>query len=176
MPSKPEILDAAIASLRNGEALTIDALARATGLTKPGVVHHFPTKDVLASAVVDRIADRWEADMLARTPDGSDPLQRLRAYVDFALTGQFDTSDLALLADPRLRDSLLQQWVDRLDPWFGIDIEGPLERRAQLRAARTLADGAWFNKALGLSTMTFDEEAVVHEIAKKLLNNGDSSQ
>ncbi len=95
--TKREILDAAIAVLSRGEPLTIDAVARECGLTKPGVVHHFATKEVLTTAVVDRIIERWEGEMRARTPDdGGDPIGRLRAYVDFALTGEFDQSDLAL--------------------------------------------------------------------------------
>ena len=45
MATKPEILDDAIEVLRRGEPFTIDAVAREAGLTKPGVVHHFETKE-----------------------------------------------------------------------------------------------------------------------------------
>ncbi|MEI5604275.1 helix-turn-helix domain-containing protein, partial [Streptomyces brasiliscabiei] len=62
MPTKIELLDHAVEVLRRGDALTLDAVAREAGLTKPGVVHHFGTKEVLTVAVVNRIIDRWEAD------------------------------------------------------------------------------------------------------------------
>ena len=45
--NKPGILDAAFDVLRRGDTLTIAAVARDAGLTKPGVVHHFATKEVL---------------------------------------------------------------------------------------------------------------------------------
>lgn len=168
--TKREILDAAIAVLSRGEPLTIDAVARECGLTKPGVVHHFATEEVLTTAVVDRIIERWEGEMRARTPDdGGDPIGRLRAYVDFALTGEFDQSDLALLADVRLRDELSRRWIERLDPWFGTGVDGDLERRARLRAARLLADGTWFNAPLDMPTMSDEERSAVHRLVLRML-------
>lgn len=173
MPTKHEILDNAITVLRRGEALTLDAVARGAGLTKPGIVHHFGTKEGLTVSVVDRIVDRWEENLRTRTPKNSSALVRFRAYVDFALTGNFDQSDLALIADLRLRESLCALWAERLDPWFGTTIEGGVGQRASLRAARLLADGAWFNQALGIRTMNDDERDAVRAIALQLVNAGD---
>ena len=51
MTTKPQILDAALDVLCDGRSLTIDAVAQGAKLTKPGVVHHFPTKEALAFAV-----------------------------------------------------------------------------------------------------------------------------
>lgn len=41
MATKEDLLDDAIAVIRRGEALTADAVARESGLTKPGVMYHF---------------------------------------------------------------------------------------------------------------------------------------
>ena len=171
MANKNEILELAIAVLRRGEPLTLDAVAKEVGLTKAGLVHHFRTKEVLAEAVVDRIAEHWEDDMRAQTADDSTAEGRLRAYVDYAMTGTFDYSDLALIADMRLRDQLCRRWVERLGPRFGLDINGSLERRARLRAARIMADGAWFAKALGIPTAHAGEEQAVREVALSLLDS-----
>ncbi|MGP6206270.1 TetR/AcrR family transcriptional regulator [Microbacterium sp. F2] len=173
MPTKPELLDSAIAVLRRGENLTIDAVAREAGLTKPGVVHHFSTKEALTVAVVDRLIDRWESDLRTRASDEASSVNKLRAYVDYALTGTFDQSDLALLADVNLRDRLCALWAERLDPWFGSTIEADAASRASLRAARLLADGAWFNAALGIPTVLDDERTALHSIALQLINQGD---
>lgn len=173
MPTEPELLDHAIGVLRRGEALTIDAVARDAGLTKPGVVHHFHTKEVLTLAVVNRIIDRWEADLRSRAPQDANATEKLRAYVDYALTGDFDPSDLALLADVNLRERLSDLWAQRLTPWFGSDIAGDPATRASLRAARLLADGAWFNAALGIPTVHDDERAILRAIALQLVNEGE---
>lgn len=173
MPTKIELLDHAVEVLRRGDALTLDAVAREAGLTKPGVVHHFGTKEVLTVAVVNRIIDRWEADLHTRTSADAEPIDKLRAYVDYALNGDFDSSDLALLADVNLRERLSALWAERLTPWLGSDIDTDPASRASLRAARLLADGAWFNAALGIPTVRDDERSVLRAIALQLVNEGD---
>ncbi len=165
MPTKPELLDSAISVLQRGEDLTIDAVAREAGLSKPGIVHHFPTKEALTVAVVDRIIDRWESGLRARAADDASSIDKLRAYVD--------SSDLALLADVNLRDRLCTLWAQRLDPWFGNHIDADPASRASLRAARLLADGAWFNAALGIPTVRDDERKVLRVIAIQLVNQGE---
>lgn len=141
-------------------------------MTKPGVVHHFATKEKLVVAVVDRIIDRWEADLVAQAPDASTPGEKLRAYVDYALTNDFDHSDLAFMVDVRIRDGLAEQWVTRLDPWFGDGITGTPGRRASVRAARLIADGAWFNKALGIQVARDDESETLRDLAQHLITEG----
>jgi len=55
--SRASILDAAQrAALREGSAhLTIDAVARESGLSKGGVLYHFPAKEALLEAMVERL-------------------------------------------------------------------------------------------------------------------------
>ena len=173
MPTKIELLDHAVEVLRRGDALTLDAVAREAGLTKPGVVHHFGTKEVLTVAVVNRIIDRWEADLHTRASTDAEAIDKLRAYVDYALNGDFDSSDLALLADVNLRERLSALWAERLTPWLGSNIDTDPASRASLRAARLLADGAWFNTALGIPTVRDDERSVLRAIALQLVNEGD---
>lgn len=174
MPTKIGLLDHAVEVLRRGDALTLDAVAREAGLTKPGVVHHFGTKEVLTVAVVNRIIDRWEADLHTRASADAEPIDKLRAYVDYALNGDFDSSDLALLADVNLRERLSALWAERLTPWLGSNIDTDPASRASLRAARLLADGAWFNAALGIPTVRDDERSVLRAIALQLVNEGDT--
>lgn len=56
--SREAILDAAQrVALRDGSGhLTIDAVARESGLSKGGVLYHFPTKEALLEAMVARLA------------------------------------------------------------------------------------------------------------------------
>lgn len=97
--------------------LTIDAVARRAGRTKPGVVHHFPTREALACAVVDRTVDAWEGELLTHVGTHADPRVRLRAYLEYALLGETDPADLAFLSDARLRATLTEQWARRVSPW-----------------------------------------------------------
>ncbi len=62
------LLDAAEAVVaRQGIAnLTLDAVAAEVGMSKGGVLHHFPTKDRLVEAMVVRSAEGWRAHLHAR--------------------------------------------------------------------------------------------------------------
>jgi AcrR family transcriptional regulator len=167
-----QLLDDAISVLRRGGVVTIDSVATEAGMSKAGVVHHFPTKEALMVGVVDRVLDRWEAQLAAIAKGSSDPIERLRAYVDLGVLSDFDGGDLALLADVKLRDTLTSQWQQRLRPWFGEDAPGTGAQTASLRAARLIADGAWTDQALGLLTMTGEQKALVRSIAQRLIDEG----
>ena len=169
MARKTEILDAALDVLRNGGTLTIDAVAAGSGLTKPGVVHHFATKEVLALAVLDHMADRWEEKLAGRAGRDAGPVGLLRAYVEHALLADMDAADLALLADPRLRDPLSARWAERTRAWFG-DVRDP-----RLVAARLVADGAWIDRCLGLLELGESERAAAADLATSLVDQAVAS-
>lgn len=163
MVTKDEILDSALDVLRDGDTLTIDAVARAAGLTKPGVVHHFATKEGLALAVLDHLLEKWEAELTELAGPNADPTGRLRAYVEYTLLGDMDPADLALLADPKLRDKLSAHWTDRMNSWFG-QSDNP-----NIVAARLIADGAWIDRCLGMLPLDRPQRAAVVDIALSLL-------
>ncbi|WP_420181286.1 TetR/AcrR family transcriptional regulator [Paenarthrobacter sp. TA1.8] len=162
MLSKIEILDASLDVLRHGGPLTLDSVARAAGLTKAGLVHHFRTKEVLTVAVVDHLLDRWEHDLRLRLAEDS-PTARTRAYVDWALTGALDAADLAVLIEPRLRGKLTALWEERMSPWF----DDPTDPRVV--AVRLMADGAWLNRSLGMLQLPAEGRNKVLALATKLL-------
>lgn len=54
-------------------ALTLDAVAARAGLSKGGLLHHFPSKDRLIEGMAARITVKWRADVLqaiAASPPG----------------------------------------------------------------------------------------------------------
>lgn len=172
------VVNAALDLLSRGEVLTIDAVARATGLTKPGVLHHIGSKRNLMLRAVDEVVDRWTIE-LRRYPSQMGPdaegapfrataTTRLRSYLDFACAHAFDASDLALFADPRLRERLREQWAQRLRPWLGPPAG---ERSPAQVAVRLLADGMWFNAALGTGAATAQEKEQVRVLGHQLLDS-----
>ncbi|HEY8588512.1 MAG TPA: TetR family transcriptional regulator [Naasia sp.] len=170
MATVETITRAAEHALVEGEVVSLDSVARRVGLTKAGVVHHFPTKRALMIAVVDRVVDRWLGEFRTRAGDTGDAGERVRVYLEDAFTGPIDASDLALLADVKLRDALCERWVSRLDDeWFRLgEVTDPGER-ARLQAVRLLADGAWFDRGLGLIRVSGDEWERIADVARELL-------
>ncbi|MCC3764336.1 TetR family transcriptional regulator [Glycomyces sp. TRM65418] len=151
MSSKAEILDGAVAMLRAGATVSLESAARQAGLTKPGVMYHFPTKEALMVALLDRVVDGWERDLAARLHrplEQTPPGDRIRAYLGWALDCEVDQGDLVMFADPRLRDQLTGRWVERMRPWLELPDELPADERARLMAVRLIAEGTWFAEAL----------------------------
>lgn len=170
--SPTAIVRAATQQLDDGLSVSLDTVARAVGLTKAGVMHHFPTKQALMEAVVDDVLDRWETG-LAEYLDGSvteaSAATRFRAYVDWSFFGDFGEADLVALSDPKLRGPLTTRWSDRMIPWLAIPDTATADERARLTAVRFLGDGAWIASAADFLPPTAAERAQIALVAHALL-------
>lgn len=182
-PSAREaMLDAAEAHLGEGGTLTLDSAARAAGVTKPGLMYHFSTKEQLLGAILDRMTARYEREMLALVAarHGAEiedfaeaPAEhRVLAYLDWACTGAIDAADLVIFADPHLRVPLTERWEDQLSRWLGLPAEVDAGRGARLLAVRLMADGLWFDRASGLDVGSEGQLDQARELARDLLGGG----
>lgn len=179
-PSAREaMLDAAEAHLGADGTLTLDSAARAAGVTKPGLMYHFSTKEQLLGAILDRMTARYEREMLALVAarHGAEiedfaeaPAEhRVLAYLDWACTGSIDAADLVIFADPHLRVTLTERWEDQLSRWLGIPAGVDVGRGARLLAVRLMADGLWFDRASGLGVGSEEQLDQARELARDLL-------
>ncbi|GAA0966890.1 TetR/AcrR family transcriptional regulator [Acrocarpospora macrocephala] len=172
--TKRRVLDGALDLLRaeGGGSITLDAAAKQVGLTKPGLMYHFPTKDALMLAVVDHVAARWEElmlDRLGQPVETASPYQRIRAYVEVALTGQFDRADFAIFFDALYRDALTAAWVRHFEPWLDLPDDLPGQARGRLTAARLLADGYWMAAATDVFPVPAQDRAHLLAVTEELL-------
>jgi len=160
-PSAREtMLEAAEAHLGADGTLTLDSAARAAGVTKPGLMYHFATKEALLEAVLHRIAARYEREMLALigARHGSEvedfgevpAAARHLAYLEWAATAELSAADIVMVADPKLRVALTERWQQQIERWLAIPERTPAAPRSRLLAVRLLADGLWFDRASGL--------------------------
>ena len=84
--SRTAILDAAFRLAGRDEGsveITFDATAREAGVTKGGVLYHFPTRDDLVIAVGEYVAQRVDEAMLAKLGkpfEEATAADRVRAY------------------------------------------------------------------------------------------------
>ena len=173
------LLDVAeeIVTTKGAAALTIDAVAKAAGITKGGVQYSFGTKDALIDAMLDRWAKSY-AEEFARIA-GSDPdaLTAMRAHVeatrrsDAASNAKAASLLAALQQTPEHLASTRRWYRERLamlDPATG---EG---RRARLAFLAT--EGAFALRFFGLMDMDEGEwEDVMKDIAESLGPQGERS-
>lgn len=112
-----KLLDAAETVVaRQGIAnLTLDAVAAEAGLSKGGLLHHFPNKDRLVEAMVTRCAEHWREcyqQAYERTPEG--PGRMARALLGHCLsdahcwTEQLRSSTSAVFAALAQNPSLIE--------------------------------------------------------------------
>ncbi|WP_107766859.1 TetR/AcrR family transcriptional regulator [Nocardioides terrigena] len=170
-------LDAALDLLRTGARLSLDSAARAAGLSKPGLMYHFPTKEALVVALVDHLVDDHERTFVALLPgDGSDPSprERIDAYLEWSVTHAHDAADLVALSDPGLREVMAARWAERFRPWLDVPTELPADERARLQAVRLLADGCWLADATDILPVPAEDRAALLATARRLLAGGDA--
>lgn len=138
----------ALAARVGVQALTVQAVAAAAGVTKGGLLHHFPSKDLLVRALQAEAIAGFEAAM-----DGymaADPLPRgrfTRAYVRTCLDGSADGPSplliAALWADPALRRDWYA-WMSRQEAAHAATDGDPA-----LQQIRLAADGVWLAQTNG---------------------------
>lgn len=81
--TRERVLDVALASFgtRGVDATSLDALATELGVTKQTILYHFPGKDVLVEAVIDRTAAEVAATLEAALVGAGDGFDRIEAIV-----------------------------------------------------------------------------------------------
>lgn len=84
---KENVLDAALGIIEHDgvHALTYDSLAAATGMSKSGLIYHFPTRHDLLVDCHQLCAQRWEAELVelsgGKTADELTERERYRAAI-----------------------------------------------------------------------------------------------
>jgi AcrR family transcriptional regulator len=145
--------------------LTLEAVAAEAGISKGGLLYHFPTKDRLIEALVRRSAENWRScymEAYNRTPAG--PGRMARALLSHCLSDARDWTDqlrrsssavfAALAQNPSLiepmrvvyRDLRRHIAEDGLPPGVGETVAAAI-------------DGLWLDWVLGLAPV--DQAQVV---------------
>lgn len=168
-----KLIDAAEAVVaRQGIAnLTLEAAAAEAGVSKGGLLHHFPSKDQLIQAMVTRSAENWRrcyTEAYERTPAG--PGRMARGLLDHCLsdaecwTEELRRSSSAVFAALAQNQSLIEpmrQAYGELHRRIAEDGLPPGVSEAVLAAL----DGLWLNWVLGLVPL---EQARVVRVRKAL--------
>ncbi|NQX71644.1 TetR/AcrR family transcriptional regulator [Paenibacillus alba] len=152
---------------RGVEKLTLEAAAKEAGVSKGGLLHHFPSKEALIKGMVEEIATEFVTDIQDRVNrDTMENGKWSRAYLtstyeDIAGNGISTALTAALFTNPELLGKLQTQyaiWQRNLEN-DGIDpVRSTLVRLA--------ADGLWFAEMFGLGKLDDElREKVLRELS-----------
>lgn len=154
--NRTKILDAAIRVVQDDGvgAVTFDSVAAEAGLTRGGIMYHFPSRDELLSALHQYQAASWEAAIIEQagtSADDATPDERLRAYV--RVCAQSATrAELQLALEATTTPEHMAPWEAVLERWTPLaepDDDGALGPDDMLRLlGRLAADGLWVYEAL----------------------------
>lgn len=117
------------------------------------------------TAVIDHLMDSYERELsdrlTATNAEWPTTAERLTAYLDWVCDGHFDSGDLVMFTDSRLREPLTEHWKERMSVWVNVPDAMAGKQRARLHSVRLIADGIWINAASnGIPLSTQDRDAV----------------
>lgn len=128
-------------------ALTLDAVAAEAGVSKGGLLYHFPAKDDLVRGLVDRLVARFDARVAAALAGGQRSF--LEAYVVASVEDDDVATAAALVAAVALSPSLLDPLRERYGQWSRDLAASGLDATTVL-LVRLALDGLWFSDVLAL--------------------------
>ena len=153
--------------IRDGVAhLTLDAAAAEAGLSKGGVLYHFPTRDSLVAGMVEAMLERFEHEIAAHLPepgsaDADVPGTYARAYVAASLAPSHPGEErlgTALLAAAAAEPDLLAPIQAAAGQWQANLVADGLDP-VQATALRLACDGVWLCDLFGLAPPSGDLRA-----------------
>jgi AcrR family transcriptional regulator len=156
--TKAVILDAAEAVVEQAGAahLTLDAVAAKAGVSKGGLLYHFPTKESLLQGMLGSLLERVDQDTdNLRATAGTGPAADLRAHIlaGFQTRGKRRQVSTSLLAASANNPKLLAPVLE----WQKMHVQRmAMTKRKPWRAVVVLLamDGLWLNELLGTSPLS----------------------
>jgi len=165
---KQLILDVAMQLLaeKGKVGFSLQSVADAVGVTKGGLLHHFPNKQILMQATVKEVIGQLDGAIDDYIAQDFEPYGRFtRAYIYFTLQQDaksigrlFAALSMAMLTDQAFNE----QWI--------LWLNGRLEQHAStddsmdLKLLRLAADGLWLAIYTGV-----DEQANVQQLMQEML-------
>ncbi|KQP28766.1 TetR family transcriptional regulator [Methylobacterium sp. Leaf102] len=145
-----EVAEEVVAS-RGASGLTIDAVAKAAGITKGGVQSCFGTKEALIAAMLRRWLQDYEERVVGIVGTQPTPLRRVQAHVETTRVHDEGSQAraaalLALLLQTPEHLADTRRWYE--EQVAGLDRTVATDRRARLAFLAT--EGAFFLRFLGL--------------------------
>ncbi|EFH10518.1 TetR/AcrR family transcriptional regulator [Pseudoroseomonas cervicalis] len=152
-------------------ALTIDAVAKAAGVSKGGIQSRLGTKDDLIKAMLERWTGEYEAQMSAMIGPDPGPMAVARGHIE--ITMATDATEraraaafMATLINSTRHRAECRSWYAEL--FGGLDPHSIEGRRARMALLAT--EGAFLLRTFGLMEFSDDEWADLQEGLRALLN------
>ena len=153
--TRDTILSAAanIVTERGASRMTLEAVAKEAGVSKGGLLYHFPSKDALVQGMVEQMAQEYTAriwDEYEKDDFGTNQGRWLRALIKTTFTSTHLELSAGLIAAVLLNPDLLdpnRQSYDKRQTLIEQDGIDPV----MANIIRLAVDGLWFSELLAFA-------------------------
>jgi len=161
---------------KGASQLTLDAVAKEAGVSKGGLLYHFPTKDALIQATLDDFLDRFDSDTEEEAVRNTN-LNNKWAQAYLIQTFEISKNDLdmsasilaAAASNPELLEPMRKRYV-RWQSRMTAECKSPVEATA----ARLAADGLFFCELFGFAPLDEQLRTDVLDYLQTMVSNQDS--
>jgi AcrR family transcriptional regulator len=183
--TKEHILQTAgrLVSSEGVSALTLDAVAKAAGVSKGGLLYHFPSKEALMLAMIDsrhewiKGVHKEERERLA-DPTGPGSWHRALINVGFQHCHGCDDVTADMLAVVAQEPSYQKRLLEGLSDWIALRLQDGVDRAVSNLIHASL-DGIKFHKIVGLPTPPVEEleelKAFLHRLVDESISRNQHS-
>ncbi|UYM06889.1 TetR/AcrR family transcriptional regulator [Solicola gregarius] len=135
---------------QGSRSATLDAVAEEAGVSKGGLLYHFPSRDDLVVGMLDRLRDMGakDAEKMRSAPQGA-----VAYYLETSKhTGSaFDRAMIAAARISQESDARASSALDDLrEAWFEV-LDEQLDDDELARTVQLLCDALYFNETMGLA-------------------------
>lgn len=152
------------------DKLTLEAVAKQAGISKGGLLYHFPNKEELILGMVERMSNHFVGELHERAEHDPDPKGKwTRAYVETSFSEDQDVDGLytalsaAHFTHPKMLKLLQEEYKD-IQHQLEHDELDPV--RATM--VRLVVDGLWF---AGMFNLAPPDAKLQQQIIEKLQND-----
>jgi len=153
--------------------LTMDAVAKAAGVSKGGVQSRFGGKDDLIAAMIERWGREYDAQITAAVGPDPTPVEAVRGHVEATMA--MDADSYARAAGMMAALIEAKQHIDKTKIWYeerfgGLDPCSEEGRRAKLVFLAT--EGAFLLRSFGFMDFPEEEWSSLRDDLRALLDGG----
>jgi AcrR family transcriptional regulator len=167
---KLEILHAAskVVSERGIFNLTLEAVAEQAGISKGGLLYHYPSKEALVKGMVEHLASNYQKK-IAETAE-ADPMDKgkwTRSFIDVTFNQSYENKDMnaGLLAAKAVNSDLLEPIRHAYKNWqHEIENDGLDPIKATI--IRLAIDGIWLSELFDIYQIDDSKKEEVYRTLK----------
>lgn len=160
-----------IARLQGISGVTLDAVAKQAGMSKGGLLHHFPSKNALVEALVRHMMTQFFERVNAiyeREPEGRG--RWLRAYVRASFEPEPILQDVRTVLAMFIENPIAMQIAQEdADQWM-VRFTGDGISPARLKIIQRAADAQWVESRVGVETS--DTQDILDELMLMIQQEG----